>query len=240
MEETTKATVAKATEELKAVLECRRKLDDGQWITLRFVKCQNLAPSERYNNFSSTDVREVMRRQEGIKLKEALDWMALSADLLWRCKASWIDEARLGVNFCINFQPSTEDLLSLEEPPSYEDPPSYDDPPSLEELDRVKNIKASPLVEEPPLLEYSTPYDVSPSIQEPQTTEEHPLLEYSSPHDVTLSIKEPQTLEALQVREETSGTLDKKRHFSETGLEAEAEITGNSVGGGCLAEDAKV
>lgn len=154
--------------------------------------------------------------ERGIKLREALDWTTLSADLLWQCKASWIGRARLDDYCCINLQPSAEDFLSLEEPPSDEEPPSFDDPPSLEELGLVKVIPASPSAEEPP------------------------PLEDAMSHEVTPSMKGPKTLEEPQLPEEPTNKMNKKRHFSETGLEAEIEIKGDPVSGGYLAEDQEV
>ena len=216
MRNTTETIVAKALEDLKAVLTCQRKLEDGRTITLRFVKCEELDSRKQYNDISSTIVRGIVVKQSGIKLREALDWTTLSADLLWQCKASWIGEAKLGTSCSINFQPSAEDLLSLEEPPSDEEPPSFDEPRSLEELGLVKVVTSSPSAEEPPPLEDTTSHEVSPSI------------------------KEPQTLKESQMPKEPSSEMNKKRRFSETGLEAEVEIRESPVGGGHLAEDPKV
>lgn len=176
------------------------------------MKCEEINSRRKYNDISSTIVRNVMRKQKGVKLREALDWMVLSADLLWQCRASWIDKARLGTGCCINFQLSTEDLLSLEEAPPYEEPPSFDDPPTREELELVKFVKSSPSVEELPLLEHPTSHDISPSFEEPQS------------------------LERPQLPEEPSNKNEKKRRFSATGLEAEIEVIRDSFGGGILAE----
>ena len=222
MKNTTETTVAKAIEELKAVLTCQRRLDDGQTITLRFVKCEEIDSRKEYNDISSTILRGVVMEQEGVKLREALDWTTLSADLLWQCRASWIVTARLGTGCCIDFQLSAEDILSLDEPPSDEEPPSFDNPRSLEELGLVKVVRSSPLAEDPPPLEDATLHEVSPSIKEPKTLEG------------------PQKLEGPQLPEEPSSEMNKKRRFSETGLGAEVEVIGDGVGGGCLVEDAEV
>ncbi len=96
------------------------------------MKCEKLDARADYNDISSTALREVMRKETGIKPREALDWMALSADLLWRCRSSWIDKARLGTGCRIKFQEPMEGLQLHESPISYMDRPHYDDPPSLE------------------------------------------------------------------------------------------------------------
>ena len=202
MEKATETNFARAVEELKAVVTCKRQLSD-RTLTLRFVKCENVDPRADYNDISSTTVREVMRSKKGVKLKEALDWMALSSDLLWRHKASWIDKARLGKGCCINFH----ELPEL--PMSYPEPPHFDDPPSLDVLGLVEASEPSPSNEEVPSLESPGLQEDSPVIEEPQQLDEPPP------------------------------TRPQKRHFSETGLEDDIKILGDSADGGVLvAEDA--
>lgn len=165
VEEATETAVATAIRELKAVLTCQRQLE-GRTINLRFVKCEGVDLLADYNHISSTTVRDVMSKEHGIKLREALDWMALSADLLWRCKDSWIDKARLGTGCCINFQESTEELRLPETPRSYESPPSFDEPRSPEELELVEANEESPSIEKPPSLENPTSHEITPSFEE--------------------------------------------------------------------------
>ncbi len=112
---------------------CKRQVQ-GQKLTLRFVKCDDVDPRADYNDISSTKLREVMSTKRGVKLQEALDWMALSADLLWRRKASWIDKARLGTGGLIKFQRSTKELLLPENCLSDEESASSEDPRRLRSL----------------------------------------------------------------------------------------------------------
>lgn len=56
-------------------------------------------------------------------MKAVLNWMALSADVLWQYKGCWIEKARLGTGCCISFQPSTEELQMSEISNSLEKPP---------------------------------------------------------------------------------------------------------------------
>ena len=210
METATETNFARAVEELKAVVTCKRQPSD-RTLTLRFVKCEDIDPRANYNDISSTTVREVMRSKKGVKLKEALDWMALSSDVLWRYKASWIDKARLGKGCRIKFQ----ELPEL--PMSYPEPPHFDDPPSLDVLGLVEASEPSPSNEEVPSLE-------SPGLQE-----DSPVIE------------EPQQLVEFQQLDEPPPTNTKKRRFSETGLEDDVKILGDSAEGGLLvAEDAEM
>ena len=140
MDDTTETTGTKVLEEMKAVLTCQRRLDDGRTITLRFVKCEDIEPRKNYNDISSTIVRKIMTKQNCVKLKEALDWMVLSADLLWHCRASWIDKARQGIGHHISFQLPTEDLSPLEEGSTDEEHPSFDDLPPLKKLKLSKTV----------------------------------------------------------------------------------------------------
>ena len=215
VEEATESAVAAAKEDMKAVVTCRRMVT-GRTITLRFVKCEDVDVRAHCNDISSTTLRSVMREQRGIKLREALDWMALSAHLLWRCKASWSHEARLGTGCCIKFQESTEKLLLPETPRSYQEPPSFDDPPSLQELGLDVLFESTSSTEQPPLLEGSTSHDISPPFKEPQLPEEP------------------------QAPGKPLGTNHRKRRFSATGLETSVETLEGPVSAGVAVHDAEV
>ena len=195
---------------MTVAVTCKRQLWD-QTLTLRFLKCEGVDARANYNDISSTILREVMSTKTGVKLREALDWMALSADLLWRCKDSWIDKARLGTGCCINFDQLPEQSRLYEEFRLYEKPPHFDDPPSLEELGLVEISEQSPSIEEPPSLEPPALQDESLTVEEPQPAEE-------PPH-----------------------TKSRKRRLSETGLEDDVEVVDDSAGGGLLlAEDGEM
>lgn len=163
VEKATEKIVAKATEELKAVITCRREVG-GRTLTLRFVKCEDVDSRAEYNDISSTILRKAMREKKGVKLKEALDWMALSPHLLWRYQAPWIDKARLGTGCCTSFQALTEEFRVPEESTFFEKPPS------LEELGLVEAVPSS--LEKPPPLEDTTSHDLSPSFEETQSLDD--------------------------------------------------------------------
>ena len=207
VEEATKTYVARAVQELKAVVTCERNLGD-QTIALRFVKCEDVDPREDYNDISSTVLREIMSTKTGVKLREALDWMALSADVLWRCKASWYKKARLKTGYCIKFGQIPELPMPYEESGFYEEPPHFDDPPSLEDLGLVETLERSSSIKEPPSLESPAMQEDSPINEEPQSFGEPPP------------------------------TNRTKRRYSEAGLEDDMEALGASAGGSVfVAED---
>ena len=108
-----------------------------------------------------------MREKKGVKLKEALDWMALSPHLLWWYQDSWIDKARLGTGCCVSFQALTEEFRMPEESTFFEKPPS------LEELGLVEAVPSS--LEKPPSLEDTTSHDLSPSFEETQSLDDSHL-----------------------------------------------------------------
>ena len=213
MKEATETIFARVVEEMKAVVTCTRRWQ-FQTLNLRFLKCEDVDPRAAYNDISSTTLREIMSRKSGIKLREALDWMALSGDLLWRCRASWIDKARSGTGSCINLEESIEELQRPESPRSYEEPPKFDNPPSLEELKLTQPFEQSPPIEEAPSLDPSKLQEESPTVEERQ-----PL-------------------------EELLATNNKKRKFSEMGLTPEeafvvlGEYIGEHAVIALLAEDA--
>ena len=171
LDETTETYYARAVEDLKAVVTCTRHLGD-QTTTLRFVKCGDVDPRANYNDISSTKLREVMSTKTGVKLREALNWMALSADLLWLCKNSWLDKARLGMGCCIKFDQLPAGISEPDE--EYEDPPHFDDPPPLELLGLAEVFEQSPSIEELPTLESPTLQEQLPTVVEPQSLEEPP------------------------------------------------------------------
>ena len=179
-------------------------------ITLRFIKCEAVVPRANYNDISSSILREVMSTESGVKLREALDWMALGADVLWWCRASWIDKARLGTGCCVNFDQLPQLPLPHEESGFYEEPPHFDDPPpvpSLEELRPVEIFEETPPVDEPPSLESPALQEDSPIIEEPQSLAEPPPTNW------------------------------KKRNFSATGLKDDIEVLGDSAGGGVVVKE---
>ena len=184
----------RAVQELKSVVTCKRYMAD-QSLTLRFIKCEAVIPRADYNDISSSVLREAMSTKSGVKLREALDWMALSADVLWQCRASWIDKARLGTGCCVKFDQLPELPMPQEESGFYDDPPHFDDPPSLEEL----GLADSSSEDEPPSLE-------SPALQEDSSVVVEPGSPVEPPH-----------------------TNHKKRRFSATGLEDDAEASGDSA-----------
>lgn len=210
VETATETNFARAIEELKAVVTCKRQLSD-RTLTLRFVKCEDIDPRANYNDISSTTVREVMRSKKGVRLKEALDWMALSSDVLWRYRDSWIDKARLGKGCCIKFQELPE--LSM----SYPEPSHFDHPPSLEVLGLVRASQSS--TEEVPSLESPTLQEDSPTIEEPQ------------------QLEKLQQLVKFQQLDEPPHTNPKKRRFSETGLEDDIKILSDTAGDRLLVDE---
>lgn len=176
-------------------------------ITLRFIKCDAVDPRASYNDISSSILREIMSTKSGVKLREALDWMALGAEVLWCCRASWIAKAKLSRGGCVKFDQLPELPLPHEESGFYEEPPHFDDPqplPSPEELGLVKASKESPSVDEPPSLESPALQEDSPIIEEPQSRVEPPP------------------------------TNCKKRRFSATGLKDDAEVLDDTAGAGVL------
>ena len=193
--------LARAVQDLKAVVICKRDVED-QRLNLRFIKCDAVEPRADYNDISSSILREIMSTKSGVKLREALDWMALGADVLWQCRASWMDKARLRTGCCVKFDQLPELPMPYEETGFYEEPPHFDDPPSLEERGSYEVIEESSLVDEPPSLESPALQDDSPIIEEPQSPAEPP-----------------------QVNR-------KKRRFSETGLGDDVEALGDSAGAG--------
>ena len=196
MQEATEAIVAKLIEETKGLVTCTR-LELGRNFRLQFVKCEDIDPRATYNDISSTILREVMTTKKGVKLREALDWMALSADLLWRCRSSWIDKARSDKGCFINFQESMEELRQPGPPCSYEKPPHFDDPPSFEKLSRV-HLRVSRLlssIKRSAQPEAYTCQDNPPNYEEPQPLGDLPPIN------------------------------TKKRRFSVTGLEEDVDLS---------------
>ena len=176
-------------------------------LTLRFIKCEAVDPRADYNDISSSILREVMSTKSGVKLREALDWMALGADVLWRCRASWIDKARLGTGCCVKFDQLPKFPMRHEESGFYEDPPHFDDPPSLEDRGLVKVLEKSSSVDEPPSLESPALQEDSPIIEEPQSLGEPPPANH------------------------------KKRRFSAAGLEDDGEVLGDLAGPVLVADE---
>lgn len=169
--DSTKTT--RGEEEMTVVLTCERQ-EWGRTLTLRFLKYEDASSRANYNDISSTVLREVMSTMTGVKLREALDWMALSADLLWRYKDFWIDKARLGNGCCIKFDRLPEQSRLYEVFSMYEEPPHYDDPPSLDELGLLEASEQSPPIDEPTSLESPALLEESPAVEESQSPEGPP------------------------------------------------------------------
>ena len=182
---------------------CKRDVEN-QRLNLRFIKCDAVDPRADCNDISSSTLREIMSTKSGVKLREALDWMALGADVLWQCRASWIDKAKLRTGCCVKFDQLPELPVPHEETGFYEEPPHFDDPPSVEELGLYELLEESSLVDEPPSLESSALQDDSPVVEEPQSPAEPPQVNL------------------------------KKRRFSETGLEDDVEALGDLAGAGVV------
>lgn len=155
-------------------------------------------------------------------MKAVLNWMALSAYVLWQYKGCWIEKARLGTGCCISFQPSTEELQMSENSKSLEKPPSLRKSRSLGELGLPELFEPSPSIKDLPSLDHSASREVSRSFEEPQ------------------SLDQLQPFEQPQFFEQPQPTYTKKRRFSATGLEADVEILDDSIGRGVLAEDVEV
>ena len=203
VEKAVEAYATRAVRDLKSVVTCQEDLWDRK-IPLRFIKCEAVDARANYNDISSSTLREIMSTKTGVKLREALDWMALGADVLWRCRASWVDKARLGKGCCIKFDQVPEFPMPHEESGFYEEPPHFDDSPSLERLKLVNVLERSSSVNERPSLESPALQEDSPIIEKPQSLAEPPQ------------------------------TSSKKRRFSATGLEEDGEALGGSAGEGVV------
>ena len=230
VKEAVETDLSRATEDLKSVMMCERHMGN-QTIKLRFVKCDDTDPRADYNDISSTSVRKIMNKEKGIKLREALDWMVLSADLLWRYRSSWIDKATLGAGSCIKFNEPRDELQLPEAPELYEEPPSFDDPPTLEELGLAKvSTDSSPVEEEVGLPES---FKKSPAVDKSSTLEQPALQDISPTAEDLQSLKRPHSLS------EPLPPDNKKRRFSATGLEENVEVLGHLAGSGIPAKVAK-
>ena len=158
------AAAAQAIEDLKAVLTCQRYVN-GQTVNLRFVKCGKDERAE-YNDISSSDIRKVMHMKDGAKLKAALHWMALSAEVLWAYQNLWIDEARLGTGSLITFLDFTEDFVLSEGSSSEAVTTPSEISPTLEELGLVEVVeKSASISEQPPTS--TPPISNAPSLTNP-------------------------------------------------------------------------
>ena len=122
MERTTITNVAKAERDLEHVLYCQHH-HKGKNITLRFVKATSTSRRFKWTrDTSSTNVREAMQKKRGRRLKEALAEMALSPDVLWHHRSTWMDAARESRGRCINFPSALDEDVwpGLDENPSIE------------------------------------------------------------------------------------------------------------------------
>ena len=191
------------------MLTCQRYVN-GQTLNLRFVQCGK-NDREEYNDISSSDIRKIMHTKDGAKLKAALHWMALSAEVLWAYQNFWIDQARLGCGSLVKFLDFTEDFVLSEGSSSEAVTTPSEISPTLEELGLVEVVEKSP-----PILEQPTnstpPISNAPSLinPPPNPSSSFEKSEPQSPND-----PEPHS------PKEHQNTNDKKPPTSETGLEAE-------------------
>ena len=90
--------------DMKNILSCQRWIN-GQLCEIRFVKAERSRCQEWKNYTSSTELRKAMSNLPNSVLKAALDEMALSADVLWRCKSKWVEKAKAQNNELITLDP---------------------------------------------------------------------------------------------------------------------------------------
>ena len=206
------AYIAKILEELESIAECERVWSSGK-ITLRFVNRWVADPRAECNDISSTMLRAIMHTEKDDRLKEAMDWMALSADLLWHYRSSWIEKARSSTGERINFLQSVDELepsgnsIKCKTPMS---PPNFNDPPSLEQLDLLWEAEVSLSEEEFFSLSNSMLQEESPSAAEPQPSAQPP-----------------------------SAVKKQKRKFSAAGLEDDVEKVNDPAEDGVVAQRKK-
>lgn len=79
-------------EDMQHVLYCRRTVGDRTY-TIRFIKAERRYYSELANYVCSSDLREAMSSNNGKYLRETLDAMALSPEILWYLRDQWITTA---------------------------------------------------------------------------------------------------------------------------------------------------
>ena len=202
------AAVAQAIEDLKAVATCQRYVN-GQTINLRFVQLGK-GDREDYNDISSSDIRKIMHRGDGSKLKAALDWMALSAEVLWAYQNLWIDKARLGTSSLITFLDFTEEFVISEGSSSDTATTPSEISPTLEELGLVKKVEQSPAIPEQPPTS-TPPISNAPSLPHPPPP---PSASFAKAEPQSPNDPEPQS------PNEPQDPNDRERRSSETGLEA--------------------
>ena len=202
------AAVAQAIEDLKAVATCQRYVN-GQTLTLRFVQCGK-DKRKGYNDISSSDIRRIMHRGNGAKLKAALDWMALSAEVLWAHQNFWIEQARLGTGSLVTFLDFTEEFVISEGSSSDTATTPSEISPTLEELGLVKVVEESPAIPE------QRPTSTPPISNAPSLTDPSPYPSPSREKSEPQSPNEPEP----QPPNEPQDPNDRERRSSETGLEA--------------------
>ena len=202
------AAVAQAIEDLKAVATCQRYVN-GQTLNLRFVQCVKNG-RKKFNDISSSDIRQIMHRRDGAKLKAALNWMALSAEVLWAHQNFWIDKARLGKGALVTFLDHTEDFVISEGSSSDTVTTPSETAPTFEELGLVKVVAESPAIPEQP------PTSTSPISNAPSLTNPPPNLSPSFEKSEPQSPNDPEP----QPPNEPQDPNDKTQRSSEAGLEA--------------------
>ena len=222
VENTTESVVIQAIKDLKEVLTCQQTRY-GQTLTLRFVSMKHAiyvkvgkkyvksgkkaTSRKKFNDISSSEIRKIMHKKDGAKLKAALDWMALSAEVLWVYQNLWIDEARLGTGSLVKFLDFTEEFVLSEGSSSDAETTPSEIPPSLEDLGLAKMDKKSQSISKQPQTSSSAILKALSRKKPPANPSEKP--EPQSPTGL-----EPQPLD------ETQDPNDRKQRSSETGLEA--------------------
>ncbi|KAL8819475.1 MAG: hypothetical protein Q9191_007728 [Dirinaria sp. TL-2023a] len=109
VEEATEEAVKSMMSDMKNILCCYRAGNDEVY-TIRFVKAERRWCQEKKNYTSSSELREAMSNLPSKYLKAVLDEMALSADVLWRCKSQWVEEAKAQESNLIAFDALVHDI----------------------------------------------------------------------------------------------------------------------------------
>ena len=103
VKKTTQEMIAKKTRDLKSILFCHRSVKKHRDLKVYFVK-RNDESLDRF--ISSTRLREAMSTCDGKRLNVSLNEMALSPNLLWRSRASWLGQAGARAGDCITLPTS--------------------------------------------------------------------------------------------------------------------------------------
>ena len=104
VEEATEKALESILSDMRNILHCQRQMN-GKKYTIRFVKANRSCCQEWKNYTSSSELREAMSNPRSKLMKTALDEMALSADVLWRCRSQWSEKALAKRSELITFDP---------------------------------------------------------------------------------------------------------------------------------------